>query len=153
MRNSSRDEVLISYAISPNAKLQLSSAQPMDLARSLATLCKTSNPERYLRDRAVGAVLVSAEGELLAQAYNSNHSNRTLHAEVRLLQDWGFRTGGAPIPAGAQLFVTLKPCKMCAGMLFYCAENPSTLQIWYDQFDPGPHARATILESQTKAFV
>ena len=66
----------------------------------------------------VGAVVVSAEGILLAQAHNlrETEADPTAHAEVvairaaaRALRTWRLE--------GATLYVTLEPCAMCAGAL------------------------------------
>ena len=66
----------------------------------------------------VGAVLVSATGELLATAHNLREvkSDPTSHAEIEVirkaasdLSDWRLEN--------TTLFVTLEPCVMCAGAI------------------------------------
>lgn len=101
--------------------------------------------ERFESDRPVAAILVSAEGIVLAAARNTNSRNRTLHAEVNLLQSYHERCK-RPIPAGASLYVALKPCKMCAGMIWECAEDLNSLRVFYGQDDPGSMAKATVLD-------
>jgi tRNA(adenine34) deaminase len=76
---------------------------------------------RLGRDRGevpVGAVLVSADGKLLAAAYNSpgSHSDPTAHAEILVLREAAARVGNYRLE-GTTLFVTLEPCVMCAGAL------------------------------------
>ena len=100
--------------------------------------------ERYLRDRRVAALLVSEEGLLLGAAINTNSLNRTRHAEINLIQGYCHRTGG-PIPRGARLYITLKSCKMCAGMIWAAALDPASLEVIYVHDDPGPLARLTVL--------
>lgn len=62
----------------------------------------------------VGAVLVSAEGEILSKQHNLKevHHNPTAHAEIlaitegaKKLQNWRL--------TGCVLYVTLEPCSMC----------------------------------------
>jgi tRNA(adenine34) deaminase len=66
----------------------------------------------------VGAVLVSANGEVLATAHNLREakSDPTSHAEIEVirkaasdLSDWRLEN--------TTLFVTLEPCVMCAGAI------------------------------------
>lgn len=66
----------------------------------------------------VGAVLVSATGEVLATAHNLREvkSDPTSHAEIEVirqaaadLSDWRLEN--------TTLFVTLEPCVMCAGAI------------------------------------
>lgn len=64
----------------------------------------------------VGAVLVGADGSLLAAAHNEVESTHdaTAHAELLCLRRGG-RRGGSWRLGGATLFVTVEPCAMCAG--------------------------------------
>lgn len=66
----------------------------------------------------VGAVLVDAEGRLLAEAFNCpiHEKDPTAHAEVLVLREAGRRSGNYRLE-GATLYVTLEPCPMCAGAL------------------------------------
>jgi tRNA(adenine34) deaminase len=66
----------------------------------------------------VGAVLVSATGEVLATAHNRREqkSDPTSHAEIEVIRkaasdmsDWRLEN--------TTLFVTLEPCVMCAGAI------------------------------------
>ena len=65
----------------------------------------------------VGAVLVS-EGRVLARAHNSpiTKNDPSAHAELLALRQAGETTGNYRL-VGAQLYVTLEPCIMCAGAL------------------------------------
>ena len=66
----------------------------------------------------IGAVLVSADGELLAAAGNAPiaTSDPTAHAEIRALRAAATRLGNYRLP-GVTLYVTLEPCVMCAGAI------------------------------------
>jgi len=81
----------------------------------------------------VGAVLLAADGALLAQDGNRivEHRDPTAHAEMLVM-----RAGAAKLDnerlTGTQLFVSLEPCAMCAGAmalarvgrLVFAAEDP-----------------------------
>ena len=64
----------------------------------------------------IGAVLVSAEGEVLAKDGNRVIGQRdpTAHAEILVLRE-GARVLGNERIVGSTLYVTLEPCAMCAG--------------------------------------
>ena len=72
----------------------------------------------------IGAVLVSAEGDLLAQAGNRIIEMRdpTAHAEMLALQEGGRRLGNERL-IGTTLYVTLEPCAMCAGAISLARVN------------------------------
>ena len=72
----------------------------------------------YAEDEApVGAVLV-LEGRILARAHNSpiTLNDPTAHAEILAIRE-GCREIGNYRLTGAELFVTLEPCAMCAGAI------------------------------------
>jgi tRNA(Arg) A34 adenosine deaminase TadA len=81
----------------------------------------------------VGAVLVSAAGEILAQDGNRilEFRDPTAHAEMLVLRA-GARVLGNERLTGTTLYVTLEPCAMCAGAislarvarLVYAASDP-----------------------------
>jgi len=83
----------------------------------------------------VGAVLVSAEGELLGEGWNRNITERdpSAHAEVVAMRAAGARVGNHRL-LGATLYVTLEPCAMCAmamvhariARVVYGASDPKT---------------------------
>lgn len=112
-------------------------------ARSLVAAPSAELP-LHARDRRVGAALVGPDGELLAASANTNGANRTLHAELNaLLGLWlGAR---ARLPRGARLYATLRPCKMCAGLLWELSEEPGTVAVYFAEDDPGTGARNTVL--------
>ena len=81
----------------------------------------------------VGAVLVSADGELLARDGNRvvEHRDPTAHAEMLVLRAASQLLGNERL-AGTALYVSLEPCAMCAGAislarvarLVFAAEDP-----------------------------
>ena len=81
----------------------------------------------------VGAVLLSAGGEILARDGNRVLERRdpTAHAEMLALRSAAAALGSERL-VGATLYVTLEPCAMCAGAiaharvarLVFAAEDP-----------------------------
>lgn len=81
----------------------------------------------------VGAVIVSAAGEVLAQTGNRivELKDPTAHAEVLAIRAAATRLGSERL-IDCDLYVTLEPCAMCAGAIsfarlrrvYYGAEDP-----------------------------
>lgn len=68
----------------------------------------------------VGAVLVDAQGEVLAEAGNNciAAADPSGHAEMRTLRLAATRLNNYRLP-GTTLYVTLEPCPMCAALLIH----------------------------------
>lgn len=68
----------------------------------------------------VGAVVVSAEGELIGSGFNQpiRTHDPSAHAEVMALRDAAGRLGNYRLP-GCQLYVTIEPCTMCVGAMVH----------------------------------
>ncbi|MDO9631357.1 MAG: tRNA adenosine(34) deaminase TadA [Humidesulfovibrio sp.] len=68
----------------------------------------------------VGAVLIAADGNVLARAHNRNITlhDPTAHAEVLCLREAGQKLGNHRLN-GSILAVTLEPCLMCVGALVH----------------------------------
>jgi tRNA(adenine34) deaminase len=68
----------------------------------------------------VGAVLVGANGEVLAEGMNGPIAahDPTAHAEIAALRAAAHRIENYRLP-GTTLYVTLEPCPMCAGALVH----------------------------------
>lgn len=83
----------------------------------------------------VGALLVGAGGELLAEGWNRNISERdpSAHAEIVAMRKAGQALGNHRL-LGSTLYVTLEPCAMCAmamvharvARVVYAASDPKT---------------------------
>lgn len=111
------------------------------------------NSIRHQSNRPIVALLLGqtaghTELSLLAAAQNENAKNRTLHAEVNLIQNW-YRNTGRAIPEGSVILTSLKPCRMCAGLIWQTAQNRRQLKVIYLENDPGPNAQNTALEPHT----
>jgi tRNA(Arg) A34 adenosine deaminase TadA len=68
----------------------------------------------------VGAVLVDADGQLLAAGHNQPISARdpSAHAEIVTLRKAALMLDNYRLP-GTTLYVTLEPCTMCVGALVH----------------------------------
>jgi len=68
----------------------------------------------------VGAVLVSALGEILAQSGNQTEAafDPTAHAEMIVIRD-AAKKRGSPRLMDCDLYVTLEPCAMCAAAISF----------------------------------
>jgi tRNA(adenine34) deaminase len=98
-----------------DAKLALMQVKPADDQAMLRALALAE--QSALRGEIpVGALLISAQGEVLAESGNWNESNSdpTAHAEIEVI-----RTAAGKLKTnrldGCTLVVTLEPCPMCAG--------------------------------------
>jgi tRNA(Arg) A34 adenosine deaminase TadA len=95
-------------------------------------------------DRDIACLLLDEHGKLLAYGLNCNSKNKTLHAEVNLVQRY-YLEHRRPLPERARLYTTRKPCKMCAGMILDFSERPESLQIFYAEDDKS--SRQTSLDA------
>lgn len=91
----------------------------------------------------VGAVLVAADGTLLAEAANAsiNCHDPTAHAEVLALRHAGAALGNYRLP-GTTLYVTLEPCPMCASALVHAR----VARIVFAAADPRTGACGTVFD-------
>ncbi|MGJ7580792.1 nucleoside deaminase [Variovorax sp. RHLX14] len=72
-------------------------------------------------NRPFGAVVVSAQGEVLAEAYNNTFETGdcTGHAEMGAIRALAARKLGRDALAGATMYASGEPCVMCAGAIFW----------------------------------
>jgi tRNA(adenine34) deaminase len=97
-------------------------------------------------DVPVGAVVVSAAGELLAREHNrrEERSDPTAHAELLAIRE---ATRGRPgwRLEGATVYVTLEPCAMCAGALV----NARIARLVFGASDPKAGAVVSLFQIGT----
>lgn len=81
----------------------------------------------------VGAVLVDAQGTVLAEAGNNciGAADPAGHAEMRTLRLAAARINNYRLP-GTTLYVTLEPCPMCAALLVHAR----IARLVFGAFDP-----------------
>jgi|GEM_PF-671199 len=124
----------------------------LDLAKDLSTN-ETCDQKLFKNNRPIASILVwnnpsTLKDELLEVGLNVQSKNKSIHAEVNLIQRYYQRTQH-PLPRRCKILTTLKPCRMCAGMIWQCAQDPLSLQIFYAKDDPGTHAKDTLLISSS----
>lgn len=90
-----------------------------DLQFMLSALAQAAQAE-CIDEVPVGAVLVSATGEVLAESHNQtiSLSDPCAHAEILALRQAGQRLGNYRL-LETTLYVTLEPCAMCAMALVH----------------------------------
>jgi len=118
----------------------------LELCVSLADEQKSthSDVKLHLAPRKVGALILDRSGKLLVATVNTNASCQMLHAEVNLILNLRER-GIHEIPNGAQIYVSLKPCRMCASLILRSAFNSSSIKIIAAADDTGRFGRHNIL--------
>lgn len=106
-----------------------------DETRMRQALALADRAEREDDEIPVGALLVSAEGEVLGEGWNRNLAEHdpSAHAEIVAMRRAGRKLGNHRL-VGSTLYVTLEPCAMCAmalvharvARLVYAAPDPKT---------------------------
>lgn len=96
----------------------ISATQAQSMLTELLTEEETKQASlpMYARARAVSAILIDEQGRLVGAAVNSNAIHKICHAEFNLLQDLEHRGLLGEIKGGT-LYVSLKPCLMCATLI------------------------------------
>ena len=116
----------------------------LNVATRIASVVEVSE-QRFESSRQVGAILVLPDECRAWSSTNTNATIKTSHAEMNLLTQLSIRNL-TPIPRGSTIYVSLKPCKMCAAAIVRCAEVPSEIRVVYAQEDNGPLSRNTELD-------
>lgn len=127
-------------------------SQPIALPES-QSLVSESQPLRAVRsNRAITAQLRSADGQVILQASNQMSFNRSLHAELLLIQTY-LQLGHSAFPPGGCLEISLKPCQMCAGLIRSVLPSEQPFTILFHQADTGPLSRNTALDNNLPALI
>jgi tRNA(adenine34) deaminase len=81
----------------------------------------------------VGAVLTSADGQILARAGNRSEQDNdpTAHAEMLVLRDAAKYKSSPRLPE-CDLYVTLEPCAMCAAAISFARIR----RLYFAAYDP-----------------
>lgn len=124
-----------------------SQVRAVDLLDEMVSSISRTQEMKHDMNRDIAALMVSREGILLSACTAQNKINKTLHAEVSLVQSYYQKTGRL-IPAGAKIYTSLKPCRMCAAMIYHCSEKPETIRVLFQKNDPGSMARNTVLDQK-----
>ena len=91
----------------------------------------------------VGAVLVAADGTLLAEGWNRNITEHdpSAHAEIVAMRKAGQALGNHRL-LGATLYVTLEPCAMCAMAMVHAR----IARVVYAAIDPKTGAAGSVFD-------
>lgn len=91
----------------------------------------------------VGAVLVSAEGEVLGEGWNRNITlnDPTAHAEIVAMRAAGAKLRNHRL-IGTTLYVTLEPCAMCAMAMIHARVS----RLVFGASDPKTGAAGTVFD-------
>ena len=93
---------------------------PLDDEAAMALALEQARQAADRGEVPVGAVVLDADGRLLATGHNRTILDRdpTAHAEVVALRAAARRLDNYRL-TGARLYVTLEPCAMCLGAMFH----------------------------------
>jgi len=91
----------------------------------------------------VGAVIVDADNQLLAEGWNRNIAEHdpSAHAEIVALRRAGEKLGNHRL-AGTTLYVTLEPCAMCAMAMVHAR----VARVVFGAFDPRTGAAGSVFD-------
>ena len=75
-----------------------------------------ANATRIRGNRPFGALIVAADGRILAEAFSNSQEtgDHTGHAEMNAIRQIGTARLSAAVIAGATLYCSAEPCAMCA---------------------------------------
>jgi tRNA(adenine34) deaminase len=106
-------------------------------------LALAARAEREDDEIPVGAVLVDAHGELLAEGWNRNIADHdpSAHAEIVALRRAGRKLGNHRL-VGTTLYVTLEPCAMCA----MAAVHARVARVVFGARDPKTGAAGSVFD-------
>jgi tRNA(adenine34) deaminase len=91
-----------------------------DDTRLLRAAITLSQRARAAGDQPYGAVLADAQGQVLAEAVNTQVTSAdcTAHAEMNLLRDASLRLSRETL-ARCTVYASGEPCPMCAGAIYW----------------------------------
>ncbi|SDC08992.1 tRNA(Arg) A34 adenosine deaminase TadA [Massilia sp. PDC64] len=96
---------------------QMSAPTPQDHA-FLTRVFALAQRSRDEGNHPFAAMVVGADGTVIAEAMNDSSTDRTAHAEMNALRAASRRFGPAEL-AGATLYSNAEPCAMCAGGTYW----------------------------------
>lgn len=106
-------------------------------------LALAERAEREDDEIPVGAVLVSAQGDVIGEGSNRNITERdpSAHAEIVALRTAGRRLGNHRL-LGSTLYVTLEPCAMCAMAMVHAR----VARVVFGAYDPKTGAAGSVFD-------
>lgn len=117
--------------------------QASDQDWMLRALELADRAEREDDEVPVGALIINASGELVAEAWNRNISlnDPSAHAEILAMRTAGEKFVNHRL-LGCTLFVTLEPCAMCAMAMIHARIK----RVVYGAADPKTGAAGSVFE-------
>lgn len=115
----------------------------LENAKEILTQYESQIPRgQVLHDynRQIVAILSDASGNVEFVNSNFNYRNKILHAEFNLVNSF-LETHHKPVPASYKIFVSLKPCRMCADFIW--SHSEPNLKVYYLRNDPGRLAQGS----------
>jgi tRNA(Arg) A34 adenosine deaminase TadA len=99
----------------------------------------------------IKAFLTDTHKSFFLFSENLPNKNKTLHAEVALLQNY-YQIKQKGFDSPVELYTSLQCCKMCAAMFWHMHENPlMNLKSFYLTKETGPSARNSILNAKSNS--
>lgn len=117
--------------------------QATDQDWMLRALELADRAEREDDEVPVGALIIDAAGELVAEAWNRNISlnDPSAHAEILAMRAAGEKIGNHRL-LGCTLYVTLEPCAMCAMAMIHARIK----RVVFGASDPKTGAAGSVFE-------
>lgn len=140
----------LSVALNPPTVNELFAPPPSDIARWCLGTEEITSPSSIEKSagREVRACLWTQEESSPVLSRNRPDVHPLFHAEFLALHR-ALRRTKQPLGFETELWVSLKPCKMCASLLWEFTLDPQTLKVFYRDFDPGRNARSTCLDPRS----
>ena len=117
-----------------------------DLFWMRRALALAEDAAHHLDEVPVGAVLVTEQGDCIAEGWNQmiSQNDPTAHAEIVALRAGGLASGNYRL-LGCCLYVTLEPCAMCA----MAAIHARLARVVYGANDPKTGACGSVFQTLT----
>ncbi len=114
-----------------------------DIARMKRALDLAERAQHEDDEIPVGAIIVSADGELVAEGWNRNiaESDPSAHAEIVAMRRAGQAIGNHRL-VGCTLYVTLEPCAMCAMAMVHAR----VARVVFGAYDPKTGAAGSVFD-------
>jgi tRNA(adenine34) deaminase len=124
----------------------MTDATDADIAWMQRALALAERAEHEDDEIPVGALLVSADGEVIGEGWNRNITDRdpSAHAEIVAMRQAGARVGNHRL-LGSTLYVTLEPCAMCAMAMVHAR----IARVVYGASDPKTGAAGSVFDLLT----
>lgn len=112
----------------------------------------TRNASFHDNHRNISAIAADVTGVIIGQTINTAMNNKSLHAEVNLIQNLIF-TKTHLTSSVKNIYITDKPCQMCAGLIYeFINYYNLEIKIYYFNNVHGIRSKNTILDKTNYLF-